>query len=83
MLTNLGKMPLDKVHSMLRMFAIQGAGGKECSQVSTAGGGLLVVWLYIVFICCVLQAELKAFLDRKVREQHLSFAGGQYQLSKQ
>ena len=44
---------------------------------------LVVVWLYIVFICCVLQAELKAFLDRKVREQHLSFAGGQYQLSKQ
>ena len=58
MLTNLGKLPLERIHSMLKMFAMQGTGGKECTPV-----------------------ELKAFLDRKVREQQLSVAGGLYQLS--
>ena len=33
MLTSLGKMKLDRIHSMLKMFALQGTGGKECSQV--------------------------------------------------
>ena len=33
MLTNLGKMPLDRIHGMLQMFALQGAGGNECSQM--------------------------------------------------
>ena len=30
----------------------------------------------------VLQAELKLFLDKKVREQHLIVSGGEYQLPK-
>jgi len=58
MLTNLGKLPLDRIHTMLRMFAMQGQGGKECSP-----------------------AELKVFLDRKVREQQLVCSGGAYQLA--
>ena len=59
MLTNLGKLPLDRIHTMLRMFAMQGSsGGKECSL-----------------------AELKAFLDCKVREQQLTYSAGAYQLA--
>ena len=33
MLTSLGRMKLDRIHSMLKMFAVQGTGGKEFSQV--------------------------------------------------
>ena len=33
MLTSLGKMKLERIHSMLKMFANQGAGGNECSEV--------------------------------------------------
>lgn len=33
MLTSLGKMKLDRIHSMLKMFAVQSTGEKECSQV--------------------------------------------------
>jgi len=58
MLTNLGKLPLDRIYTMLSMFAMQGPGSKECSP-----------------------AELKAFLDCKVREQQLTYSGGVYQLA--
>ena len=58
MLTNLGKLPLERIHTMLRMFAVQGV-GQECSP-----------------------AELRVFLDRKVREQQLLLSGGMYQLTK-
>ena len=33
MLTSLGKMKLDRIHSTLKMFALQSTGGKECTQV--------------------------------------------------
>lgn len=33
MLTSLGRMKLDRIHSMLKVFATQGTGGKEFSQV--------------------------------------------------
>ena len=33
MLTSLGRMKLDRIHSTLKMFAMQGTGGKEFSQV--------------------------------------------------
>ena len=33
MLTSLGKMKLDRIYSMLKMFATPGAGGKEISEV--------------------------------------------------
>ncbi len=36
MLKSLGKMNIDKIHSTLRMFAMQGDSSKECSQVYTA-----------------------------------------------
>ncbi len=35
MLKSLGKMNIDKIHSTLRMFAMQGDGSQECSQVTT------------------------------------------------
>ena len=59
MLTNLGSMPVERIHATLRMFAMQGPAGKEFTQV-----------------------ELKAFLDKKVKEQHLVCSGGAYQLPK-
>jgi len=31
MLTNLESLPLDRIHSMLRMFAMQGSSALECS----------------------------------------------------
>ena len=58
MLINLGSLPIDRIHQMLNMFAMQGPGAKELSLV-----------------------ELKAFLDKKVKEQVLVFSGGSYQLS--
>ncbi|XP_065919017.1 anaphase-promoting complex subunit 2-like isoform X2 [Dysidea avara] len=57
MLTNLGKMSQERIHSMLKMFAMQGANTQECSM-----------------------SDLKAFLDRKVKEHQLSYAAGTYQL---
>lgn len=57
MLTNLGKLPQDRIHSMLKMFAMQGPNTRECSM-----------------------PELKAFLDRKVKDHQLSYSAGVYQL---
>ena len=37
MLTSLGKMKLDRIHSMLKMFAVQGTGAKEFTQVGAKG----------------------------------------------
>lgn len=31
MLTNIGSLPLDRIHSMLKMFAIHGPGGAQCT----------------------------------------------------
>ena len=44
MLTSLGRMKLDRIHSMLKMFAMQGTGGKEFSQVIF----LLLIFLFAV-----------------------------------
>ncbi len=54
MLENLESMPLDRIHTMLRMFA-----------TSEIGLG-----------------ELKLFLDRKVKEQKLTYSGSVYRLHK-
>ncbi|XP_014681229.1 PREDICTED: anaphase-promoting complex subunit 2-like isoform X2 [Priapulus caudatus] len=59
MLTNLETLPLEKIHTMLKVFAMQGPSTGECSI-----------------------QELKHFLDRKVKEQHLIYAGGVYRLPK-
>ncbi|CAH1786015.1 unnamed protein product, partial [Owenia fusiformis] len=59
MLTNLETLPIDRIHSMLKMFAMQGPTTAECTI-----------------------QELKAFLDRKVKEQKLLFTGGVYRLPK-
>ncbi|KAK7479008.1 hypothetical protein BaRGS_00029769, partial [Batillaria attramentaria] len=59
MLQNLDCLPLERIHSMLRMFAVQGPESGEFTQ-----------------------AQLKAFLDRKVREQQLTYSGGVYRLPK-
>ena len=59
MLTNLGKLSLERIHSMLCMFAMQGTGAGQFSQ-----------------------AQLKAFLDKKVREQQLTHSAGMYQLNR-
>ncbi|XP_064089361.1 anaphase-promoting complex subunit 2-like [Macrobrachium nipponense] len=56
MLTNLDCLPLERIHSMLKMFV---QGSVECSP-----------------------QELRAFLDRKVRQHHLLFANGLYKLPK-
>ncbi|KAJ8300297.1 hypothetical protein KUTeg_021816, partial [Tegillarca granosa] len=53
MLTNLESLPIERIHSMLRMFAMQGPLSVECSL-----------------------SEMKAFLDRKVKEQELIYSGG-------
>jgi anaphase-promoting complex subunit 2 len=58
MLTNLESLPLERIHSMLKMFAMQGPTTSECSI-----------------------PELKAFLDRKVKEQKLIYSGGVYRLA--
>ena len=58
MLTNLESLPLDRIHSMLMMFAMQGPGS-----------------------VCSLQ-ELKAFLDKKVKDQQLLCVSGVYRLPK-
>ena len=60
MLTNLGKLPLDRIHTMLKMFAMQGPSSSHD-------------WS---------PAELKTFLDKKVKEQQLVCSGGLYQLNK-
>ena len=44
MLTSLGRMKLDRIHSMLKMFAMQGTGGKEFSQV---------IFLMLIFLFAV------------------------------
>ena len=31
MLTNIGSLPLDRIHSMLKMFAIHGPAGSQCT----------------------------------------------------
>ncbi len=31
MLTNIGSLPLDRIHSMLKMFAMQGPAGSRCA----------------------------------------------------
>ena len=60
MLTNLGKLPLDRILMMLKMFAMQGStSSHDCTP-----------------------AELKVFLDKKVKEQQLTCSGGLYQLNK-
>ena len=59
MLQNLDCLPLERIHSMLRMFAVQGPESAEFTQ-----------------------QQLKAFLDRKVREQKLIFTAGVYRLPK-
>ncbi|XP_033110113.1 anaphase-promoting complex subunit 2-like [Anneissia japonica] len=59
MLTNLESLPLERIHSMLKMFAMQGPTSSECSE-----------------------QELRVFLDRKVRDQQLIYAGGIYRLPK-
>jgi len=59
MLTNLDSLPLDRIHQMLRLFAMQGSAAVECDV-----------------------NELREFLDTKVRQQKLSFSGGQYRLAK-
>ncbi|XP_071947983.1 anaphase-promoting complex subunit 2-like [Antedon mediterranea] len=59
MLTNLESLPLERIHSMLKMFAMQGPASSECSE-----------------------QELRVFLDRKVRDQQLIYAGGIYRLPK-
>ncbi|CAI9738201.1 anaphase-promoting complex subunit 2-like [Octopus vulgaris] len=58
MLTNLESLPIERIHSMLRMFAVQGPSSVECSL-----------------------AELKAFLDKKVKDQKLIYTSGVYRLS--
>ena len=32
MLTNIGSLPLDRIHSMLKMFAMHGPSGSQCTQ---------------------------------------------------
>lgn len=59
MLQNLDCLPLERIYSMLQMFAIQGPESGEFTQ-----------------------AHLKAFLDRKVKEQQLIQGGGVYRLPK-
>ncbi|XP_025096044.1 LOW QUALITY PROTEIN: anaphase-promoting complex subunit 2-like [Pomacea canaliculata] len=59
MLQNLECLPLERIHSMLRMFAVQGPESGEFTQ-----------------------AELKSFLDGKVKEQKLTYSGGVYRLPK-
>ena len=58
MLTNLDSLAIDRMHSMLKMFAMHGP-GSQCSL-----------------------AELKAILDRRVKEQKLTYSNGLYRLSK-
>ena len=61
MLTNLGKLPLDRILMMLKMFAMQGStSSHDCTP-----------------------AELKVFLDKKVKEQQLTCSGGLYQLKQE
>jgi len=59
MLTNLDAMPIERIHQMLKIFAMQGPSAVECDI-----------------------NELRQFLDKKVRQQKLSFSGGQYRLNK-
>ena len=58
MLTNLESLPLERIHSILKMFAMQGP--SSTGEVSLQ--------------------ELKAFLDKKVKEQKLIYAGGVYRI---
>ncbi|KAI8481929.1 Anaphase-promoting complex subunit 2 [Branchiostoma belcheri] len=58
MLTNLDSLPLERIHSMLKMFAMRDNPIEITLQ------------------------ELKAFLDSKVRSQHLLLSGGKYKLPK-
>ena len=58
MLSNLESLPLERIHSMLRMFAMQGTSGEITID------------------------ELKHFLDKKVKDQSLTYSGGVYRLPK-
>jgi len=59
MLTNLDSLPIERIHQMLKIFAMQGPTAVDCDI-----------------------SELREFLDSKVREQKLTFSGGQYRLPK-
>ena len=58
MLSNLDSLPLERIHSVLRMFAMQGTSGE------------------------ITLDELNHFLERKVKDQALVYAGGVYRLPK-
>lgn len=59
MLTSLESLTLERIHSVLNMFAMQGPTTTEFTL-----------------------AELKAFLDRKVKDQQLISSNGIYRLAK-
>ncbi|XP_075912272.1 anaphase-promoting complex subunit 2 [Petromyzon marinus] len=71
MLTNLETLSLERIHSMLKMFAMIGPGGGGGGGGPRGGAGGE----------CDL-AELRAFLGRKVKEQQLLCTGGMYKLPK-
>jgi anaphase-promoting complex subunit 2 len=58
MLTNLSDMTLEKIHTTLRMFALQGPAASDLTL-----------------------PELRLFLEGKVRDGLLTYAGGYYRLS--
>jgi anaphase-promoting complex subunit 2 len=69
MLINFESLPLDRIYTMLKMFAMAPGGGEGGGGGSGGAGE------------CDIE-EVRGFLDRKVRAHELVFSGGQYRLPK-
>jgi len=68
MLINFESLPLERIYTMLKMFAMPPSDSSSNSAHSGSGE-------------CDIE-EVRAFLDRKVRAHDLVFCGGQYRLPK-
>ena len=68
MLINFESLPLERIYTMLKMFAMPPSDASSNSAHSGSGE-------------CDIE-EVRAFLDRKVRAHELVFSGGQYRLPK-
>ena len=73
MIINLGSLSLERIYQMLKLFAMQGAGGPGggAGGGGSGGGGQASE--------CDID-EVREFLDRKVREHELVFVNGEYRL---
>ena len=90
MLINFESLPLERIYTMLKMFAMPTSDSSSTAAHSGSGECDIEVRLVLLYIVLSefsknffsLLQEVRAFLDRKVRAHELVFSGGQYRLPK-